>query len=306
MERKQGDRALFTIEFTSSDEYTDEDDGIPFQAPEPRQKERARAEISQPVKVTTTKSRPPLDAQELTASTHEEEPEEHIDEEINEDVFMLQDSPTASPVRPAPQPVFTKKLVAIPKKILTSPTYVVMREKRGLGKSLLFTIREGKTEHFKAKAKKSAMSIWAVGKDMKTTNPDYSMIIGSDEKDFSLRKSSATSDEIMLIRYAPAKGPVDNARKICVFFNVVKDGSPTRLLSRNPKLNPDGKAQHDFGGKFAIDSIKNAILVGTVDGPPLVMIRKAGKDVLELDVKFPHEPIWIFAIGLSSFLSKAH
>lgn len=303
-QRKQGDRALFTIEFTSSDEYTDED--VPVQVAEPRRNEKPRPAISQPVKVTTTTFHGTLEEIPEASEVRENPPKEQInEEEINEDVFMLKDSPTTSPVKPAPQPVLTRKLVAIPKKIVTSPTYVVMREKRGLGKSLLFTLREGKTVHFNAKAKKSSVRIWAAGKDA-NANPDYAMAISNDEKEFSLMKSSAASEEIMLVRYTSAKLPVDNARKVSVFFNVVKDGSPTRLSSRNPKLNPDGKAQHDFGGRFAIDSIKNAILVGTTDGPPLVMIRKAGKDVLEIDVKFPHEVLWMFAIGISSFLSKTH
>jgi hypothetical protein len=122
--------------------------------------------------------------------------------------------------------------------------------------------------------------------------------------DFSFRQS-AVSKELLTVRFAAPSNPVENGRKMFVNFFVNVEVVPSgKLTSRNPKLMPDGSVAHEFDGRFAIDSVKNAVLVGATDGPPLLLIRKVGIDVLEIEVRFRHEVIWIFAIGIASFLTK--
>jgi hypothetical protein len=99
--------------------------------------------------------------------------------------------------------------------------------------------------------------------------------------------------------------PVDNARKLYVTFFGQDEKVPPRFVSKNPKLSPEGKIAHDFDGRFAIDSVKNVVLAAKPDGPGLISVRKAAEDVLELEVRFDPDPLWIFAIGISSFLAKA-
>jgi hypothetical protein len=171
------------------------------------------------------------------------------------------------------------------------------------GKSVFFRLEESETPLFLAKFKKSHVAIFTADREphLRAT-ADAVMLVADEMRDFSLRTSA--TEKILNVRIMPASLPVENARRLTVSFFIEQPGLPTRLVSRNPKLNRDGKVVHDFDGKFAIHSVKSAVLVARQDGPPLSYIRKAGKDALEIDAKFPHEPLWIFAIGIASFMTK--
>jgi hypothetical protein len=169
---------------------------------------------------------------------------------------------------------------------------------------LFFSIDDGSRKLFTAKFKKSRVVIFAGERVPRLSeNPDGVVLVGKGLMDFCYRQS-AVSQEIMTIRVAPRSTPVDTARRMSVHFFIQVEGVSGLLVSRNPRLSEDGRAHHEFDGRVAMDSVKNAVLAAKGDGPPLLMIRKTGKDVLELDVAFKHDVPWIFAIGIASFLSK--
>lgn len=321
-QRGKDDRALFTIKFeSSSEESSDEDQPPPPPKPDPPVQ---RPPPSAPAKVVTQKvSAPPINF--VTEYSEEEDetpvavakPEPPADQEpsseVNEDVFTIQEDATGvetpTKPRPSPKPFPTRPVDAsFPKRVIsatkpdTSKTYVIEREKAGMMRHI-YTIKQGQNElPFYGKVQKSTVQIYS-DKQMKTT-PEFVLMIGNEFRDFSLRKSTTDANEIMLLRFSNAKPPVDNARRLTVFMNAPKEGGPVKITSKNPRLNPDGLPVHDFGGRFAIDSVKNAALIASADGPPVTMIRKIGNEALEIDVKFPHEPIWAFAMGIASFLTK--
>jgi hypothetical protein len=196
--------------------------------------------------------------------------------------------------------------LAVPRRVEPiSKNYVVARDAKThlIGKSMFFRLEEQMVPLFVAKFKKSQVAIFTADREphLRATS-DAVMLVANETRDFSLRKSA--TEDILTIRIMPAALPVENARKLTVNFFVEQPGLPARLVSRNPKLNPDGKVVHDFDGKFAIHSVKSAVLVARQDGPPLAYIRKTGKDALDIDAMFPHEPLWIFAIGIASFMTK--
>jgi hypothetical protein len=156
---------------------------------------------------------------------------------------------------------------------------------------------------FTAKFKKSRVAIFSGERTPRLSEtPDAIILVCREFTDFSLQKSPLSA-RVMALRFIP-RGE-ENARKLTVTFFVDIDGLPGgKLTSKDPPLDANGAPAHDFQGRFAIRSVKNAILVATRDGPPLLEICKAGKNVLELDVQFPHDPLWVFAIGIGSFLTK--
>lgn len=214
-----------------------------------------------------------------------------------------------------PSSIFTNS-VSTPSKIRAStgswPIYLVKREKKMQinGRRILFSFLEGSRHIYSAKCKgKNPHHVYIKRgdkpDDIKSGDTaDAIIMIGNEGTDFSLRKSTNSSNEIMTIRISPARTPADTARKMSVIFFEPRDGAPARLMSKNPSLNPDGKPEHDFEGRFAIDSVKNAVLVDKTKGPSLMFIRKTGKMAIEIEVRFEHEDLWIFAIGIASFLSK--
>jgi hypothetical protein len=218
------------------------------------------------------------------------------------DVFLFEDDeppPVLSPSPPASLPNLPSFI---------TKTYSVTRgtQKHLNGDSVYFKMQKNGQNLFTAKFKRSRLSIFNGDKSPRLREqPDAIVLVARNFCDFSFRKSFA-SKEILTVRFASISHPSENARKMAVnFFVEVEDLPGRKLISKNPKLNDDGKVIHDFEDELAIDSVKNAVLVAQTKGPSLVLIRKMKKDILEIDVRFNHETIWIFVIGIASFLCKA-
>lgn len=239
--------------------------------------------------------------------------------EHNENEINTNNSPELIQTKDSNQnslPAIQTSSMSSPNKIRTNPgswpIYLITREKKMQinGRRILFSFFEGSRQIYSAKCKgKNPHHVYIKRGDKPDSinngdTADAIIMIGNEGTDFSLRKSSNSSNEIMTIRITPARTPADTARKLNVIFFEPRDGAPARLMSKNPCLNPDGKPEHDFEGRFAIDSVKNAVLVDKTKGPSLMFIRKTGKMAIEIEVRFEHEDLWIFAIGIASFLSK--
>lgn len=187
--------------------------------------------------------------------------------------------------------------------------YLVTREKKTHlnGRRLFFHLYIGSELIYTAKCKtKSAHHVYIMkGDDAHLgSDADALILIGNDSSDFSLRKKKNLGSEVMTVRILPPKTTSDTTRKMTVSFFTPFEGTPAKIFTKKPCLNPNGKIEHDFEGKFAIESIKNAVLVAKHDGPKMMSIRKTGEDSLEIEPKFEHEDLWIFAIGIASFLSR--
>lgn len=187
--------------------------------------------------------------------------------------------------------------------------YLITREKKTHlnGRRLFFHLYNGSELIYTAKCKtKSAHHVYIMkGNDAHLgSDADALILIGNDSSDFSLRKKKNLGSEVMTVRILPPKTTADTTRKMTVSFFTPFDGTPAKIFTKKPCLSPNGKIEHDFEGKFAIESIKNAVLVAKHNGPKMMSIRKTGEDSLEIEPKFEHEDLWIFAIGIASFLSR--
>jgi hypothetical protein len=194
----------------------------------------------------------------------------------------------------------------VPVSLRSARTYVCSREKKGkiLGSTITFTFHENFVLLFQARFKKTKTQIYGAGKNMNRDSvPDCILLTSSKLLDFGLR-SEVTGCEILAIRFSFARGPVENCRRMSV--TIFEDRmTPLRMVTRNPALGSDGKVAHDFEGRFAVNSVKNAVLIMKADGPAVALVRKAGKNVIEIELRIHHEPVWAFAIAIASFLSKA-
>lgn len=307
-QKKKDGKNLFTIAFdtSSSGEYDASENG-----------NSESSTVDEDIKIVTRTKQ---------EESEGENPEFQRDSDPEDDVFMMKDDdpPAPTPVATiAPGPVpsrqqtrpiprsqeprsvatsVTPQVQDVPKSIEAGHIYVITREKRGVMKKLQFSIREDRREFAVTRTKKHWIEVWSVGSGVKMA-PEFIIVAANEDRDFSLRKSSTDPADLMFIRFNRVRMPVDNARRASIFFQAPKDSGPLQLVTKNPTLNPDGKAVYDFGGRFAIDSVKNAVFAKDANGPPLLTVRKAGSDVLEVEMRFLHEPIWAFVVGVASFLS---
>ncbi|KAK8895801.1 hypothetical protein M9Y10_013686 [Tritrichomonas musculus] len=190
-----------------------------------------------------------------------------------------------------------------------NPIYLIKRETKAHlnGRRIFFNFYIGDQQVYTAKCKtKNSDHVYIMkGNDAHlSSTADAIMLIGNDGSDFSLRKKEDLGEEILTIRILPPKTTADTSRKMTISFFSPLEGTPKKIFAKSPGLNPDGKIEHDFEGRFAVESIKNAVLVSKLEGPSLMFIRKTGKDAIEIEAKFKHEDLWIFSIGIASFMSK--
>lgn len=187
--------------------------------------------------------------------------------------------------------------------------YLITREKKTHinGTRLFFNFFVNEQHIYTAKCKtKKAHHVYIMKGDNAHlgSEADAIILIGNKSSDFSLREKRDLGSEILTIRILPPRTTADTSRKMTVSFFSPLNGTPKKIFTKCPGLNHNGKIEHDFEGKFAIESIKNAVLVAKHDGPKMMFIRKTGDDSIEIEAYFKHVELWIFAIGIASFLSK--
>jgi hypothetical protein len=222
------------------------------------------------------------------------------------DIFVIDDDDP--PQRPGPPP---SPAPAAPEQVQLPPStfYTVTRERRKHlnGESIFFSIAgsDSKEKMFTCKYKKSRIYIFKAGRIPRLSEePDAVMLVGCDFTNFSLRQSIA-SKELMTVQFGAPRAPSEHGRKVAInLFAAVGAQPAEKLISQNPTDMPDGSTAHAFDGRFAIESVKNTVLVSRRNGPPLVLVRKEGKNALEIEARCPHEAEWVFAIGIASFLAK--
>lgn len=131
---------------------------------------------------------------------------------------------------------------------------------------------------------------------------EYKLLIGNEDRDFSLRKGGLGGAELMTANFKHKDG-ITRKIKVCFFEN-----GDTRITqeikSRNPTLDNEGRPFLDFGGRYYIPSAKNAILYVTDDRSDSLVIRKTAKNTLEMESKLSSDPIYPSALLLANHISK--
>lgn len=140
---------------------------------------------------------------------------------------------------------------------------------------------------------------------------------------FSLRTNADFEREILAIKYRKSDSVTHFSRVIQIDFNLSglqltqSSSLPSTLSETNmkPSFYPTPKQLRtraiEFKDMFPADchpftvkSSKNAILSENSIGPSFLIFRKVENHALEIETRFEHDPMWMCAIGISSFLNK--
>lgn len=109
-------------------------------------------------------------------------------------------------------------------------------------------------------------------------------------------KEINSDEELMIINMDDDYGDEYGPRKIQLFWP--KDN--LKHVSRIPHRNKDAWSLN-FGKKFVINSIKNAIIVDE-NAKRSLLIRKIEKEQLQVDSYRKYKPIFLFAFAIASFI----
>ena len=121
---------------------------------------------------------------------------------------------------------------------------------------------------------------------------------------FSLRTGYECGDEKLVIRYF--KGKRENEPRSVQCSIILDENIPKKihLTSKKPEISDTGKWQVDDSlPQYAIDSIKNMVLISTKDNSSVRMI-KTSKNSLEIEATENIPSLTVFSIGISDFLCK--
>lgn len=112
--------------------------------------------------------------------------------------------------------------------------------------------------------------------------------------------------------YMPAGQPITSKKRLNELYEQEKKKKvpPTvhKFKNKTPKWNSSIEAYVlNFYGRATVSSIKNFIMVGEGEGEqaePKVLFGKFGKDLFNLDIRFPFNLLQGVALALSSFDKK--
>ena len=118
---------------------------------------------------------------------------------------------------------------------------------------------------------------------------------------FILYKNSLTIPENQIMNLSFLSVSPTMPQKAQLFIE--KDNTSINYASKKPKLHRTGAYMLDFHQRKAIRSIKNCILVDDNQNES-ILIRKETLDSLAIDSLPNIDPLYLFAIGISSMLKK--
>lgn len=331
--------SLFTIEFPSSEGGEEDEVFVPFR---PKKEEdlhirpnRKRLvgnnegkKIKQPIEpVRVIKEASQVDTgfvdieNELREDTVlGSQPLIQINPDVIEEIIVQENTapvPLIEPRNKIPEPAIPVPIkvisTAIPKNMpkvynrKENPIYRVARESsiNIRGKRTFFSLFNVSEFLYSAKYKSGSDIIPIVkGQTVHVDGPmDACITVGNKETDFGLRMKSKTGDELLVIRFSPPEANEIARKLVCSIFASGED-IPSRLFSRQPTVQNMGKLTFDFGGRFHIISVKNAVLYDKNGKENIIWIRKTGEDVLEIEVARNFDHLIVFALGIASFISS--
>lgn len=121
------------------------------------------------------------------------------------------------------------------------------------------------------------------------------LVQGNDGKDFTLRTKPKGGHEIFTIRFSPIKSEQSVREMVITFFEF------KHVIKFKSNLKEHAT---DISGSSIIPSVKNAIIVDNHNSNTVIRIQKVRKNQLMIESILVCDPLWIFAIGISSFLSQ--
>ena len=133
-------------------------------------------------------------------------------------------------------------------------------------------------------------------KSIKEKQYEYVMKITKNRSHFELRRGTDKNSLLTMVfgnDYGDELGP----RKIKMEW----PNQQLIYLSRIPIKTENGNWELNFNGKYVLASQKNAIILDE-NSKPVIMIRKVQKTILQIEVIHCIEPIYLFALGIASFI----
>lgn len=131
---------------------------------------------------------------------------------------------------------------------------------------------------------------------IKSKQYEYILLVMNHSKKFVLKEINS-EEELMIILMDNDYGVEYGPRKIEIFWP--KDN--LKHVSRIPKRTKKGDWTLNFGSKFVITSIKNAIILDE-NAKPTLIVRKVEKEKLQIEVVRKYKPIYLFAFAIASFI----
>lgn len=185
------------------------------------------------------------------------------------------------------------------KKIEVFPTYSVKRTEsiNVRGRRTLFQLSTIDSIIYSAKYK--------IGKHIPISNSiethingPYQYILVSDNNltTFSLRRDGITGEELMVIRYFKSRNKEEQRESIIT----INDNNKQVVLKNSDKfkLNPEDEQ------RIKTKSIKNAVY--SYEGQDVMWVFKVEKNVINIESHLKIPNFLLFAIGISSFISKVN
>ncbi|OHS93905.1 hypothetical protein TRFO_39944 [Tritrichomonas foetus] len=151
-------------------------------------------------------------------------------------------------------------------------------------------------------------SVISSGVDCHFSQNNFEGIVKCDQKRhiFSLHQHTIQGPELLTMKITPVKGPVPKNTRIVIhnFQNHKNElAKDLILVNLKPTFDSNGHWNLSFGGKIAIPSVKNCILVKEGSEEAFMSIRRISHSQCEVDASNTFSPLWIFAIVMSSFFS---
>lgn len=130
---------------------------------------------------------------------------------------------------------------------------------------------------------------------IKSKQYEYVLFVMNRSKKYVLKEINS-DEELMIIHMDDDYGVEYGPRKIQLFWP--KDN--LKHVSRIPNRNKDVWSLN-FGKKFVIKSIKNAIILDE-NAKRSLLIRKIEKEQLQVEAYRKYKPIFLFAFAIASFI----
>ncbi|OHS93262.1 hypothetical protein TRFO_40417 [Tritrichomonas foetus] len=226
----------------------------------------------------------------------------------NSDQNMSKKSPR-TPTRTVRYVTKEDEILSTPKKpVPLAPdgliTIKIVREKRTKigGTRLYFTGYQNSDHLYLAKAKKQNSKLIPITDSNKIhlRNKERSLAMlemDNENSDFLLYENGPVKHHLMVVKFNAPKLEFDGMRKMHITF-IGHTDLPSPVVS----LPLTSVAPYE--GRYMMYSIKNAVLVDDSTKTPIITIRKTKSKQLEIDTHFDIPKLWLFGLGIASFLGK--
>lgn len=126
------------------------------------------------------------------------------------------------------------------------------------------------------------------------SNPEYLLAPSNDFSDFVLK--NAEGKELMKVHFSLMSGKGSPKEIDAKWFG--EDGTTMELKNKLPEKTDDGAWSLDFDGRYAVPSIKNAIMVNPTNQEIQCMVRRLDKREMNVDAKREIPSLFLFGLAI--------